>query len=442
MKKYINIMLALVLGAGLFSCSKDTPFDNEFSGATGKLLKSSLSVSLDGTRGPRSLRDRNVRMALPAADDFGVDFIKEGQSEPTLSFPKYSEMPEIVTLPVGNYTAVAHYGENPSAEWEAPYYAGTSEKFVIAVDEITDEISPIKCKLANVRVSIKFDEALQAAMDPDCKVSVHVGESGILDFSLQTLDKSGYFAYVEDSHTLAAVFNGNVDGYPTTETKTYTDVQPGNHYSITFRLHDAGEEDPGNISGKDDGDIIIVDALVSTEDMNQDIDPGETTLPDTMRPQEGDDPGSNPGQPDNPGKDDPADGNAPTVEGEAPIVLDQINVLPTDGSPFPVAIRIHSDSDKGIQTFKVSVKMANVSDQELYDLGLAPEMDLVNTDPAYAESLKGLGFPVNIGGQKDVRFEITELMDMLGILKGLHEFKLTVGDEYGTTVRSLLIQCN
>ena len=85
--------------------------------------------------------------------------------------------------------------------------------------------------------------------------------------------------------------------------------------------------------------------------------------------------------------------------------------------------------------------MAEVSDDELIGMNLMPEMDLVNPDEYYRENLEGLGFPVNVGGKKDVRIEISaDLMSMLAILEGIHEFRLNVGDANGKVSKSLLIK--
>lgn len=460
MKKYINIALSVLMAASAVSCSKDNPFEGAMDSSTGKLLKSSLAVSVENEKGPRSLRNRNVRMAVPAAGDFAVDFIREGETEPTLSYARYSEMPEIVVLPVGDYTAVAHYGHNLEAAWENPYYEGSSTVFRILKDDITDDVEPIVCSLSNVRVSVAFDSALLAVMSPDCKVNVKVGDKGSLDFTASDADRSGYFAFVEGSRTLAAVFTGVVDGGKVNEIKTYEDVKPGNHYKITFRLHDAGEEDPGQITGKGDSDIIVVDAKVETENMNQeDLEDGETTIPDTMRPQEGEPEG---GDPEQPGPDDPVDPAkpAPEITAQDPVVLcdnaseDKWNVIeivnksddnPTGDSKYPIVLNISSSAPGGIKTFKVKIVSTHLTPEELGDFGLATEMDLV-TPGDCEESLSLLGFPVNVGGMTAVEFNITNFIPMLGALgpgeEGLHEFTLTVGDANGTTVKVLKLKKN
>ena len=442
MKKHILLMLSVVIAAVLGSCSKDDPFGYENStGETGGLLTQALKVSLSSEDGPRSLKGRGVKAKAPSADLFKVAIFMEDSDQPYVEYD-YAEMPDIVTLPVGVYYVKAYYGENEAAAWDAPYYEGISDKFEIVKNKITDTLAPIECSIANVRVSILLTDNLKKAITGDYKVTVKVNDVGSLIFTSDRIEggESGYFRYVKDSNTLVAVFEGEVDGAKAIETKTDINVLPGRHYIITFKLYDAGEEDPGSITGGEDG-LIVVDSTVKEEGIiDGNIYFDEENIKDDMRPNEGNKPGTE--DPEQPGIDDPIQGEKPSIVGEAPVDLDKVNVLPDDDTPFPVAIQVHSSSDKGITSFTVSVNMAGVSDDELYGLGLAPEMDLVNPDPSYEEKLINLGFPVRIGGDKDVRFEITNLMGLLKILEGTHEFKLTVGDEFGVTTKSLKIQCN
>lgn len=440
MKKYIYLMLSVVL-AGIFgACSKDDPFGNEPAiGATGGFMTASLQVSLESEQGPRSVKNRSVRVAAPSLDDFKVGFFREGVEEAVATYD-YRDMPEIVTLPVGKYVAKAYYGDNPEAGWDSPYYEGASNEFTIVEDEILSESQKILCKIANVRVSISFTPGLEAVVDKnDCRVTVEVGDAGTLVFTYADISagKSGYFRYVNDSQTLAATFSGTVDGVYTTEAKTGVDVQPGRYYAITFRLHDAGEEDPGRLGEHEDG-MIIVDASFTNESISGSVNSDEEYLEDDMRPKEDND---EPGK-DNPGKDEPVgpeEGSAPTIVAEEPIVLDVPYVYPDDGSGPAVVINVHSEA--GIKSFTVGVNMAGVPESELTGMHLASEMDLVNPDPDYKDSLKALGFPVEVGGKNDVKIEISkDLLNLLTALEGTHEFKLKVGDKNGSLEKSLLIK--
>lgn len=55
--------------------------------------------------------------------------------------------------------------------------------------------------------------------------------------------------------------------------------------------------------------------------------------------------------------------------------------------------------------------------------------------------LTGLGLPVNVAGQKDVEFDISGFLFLMGALGECeHHFVLTVTDANGTTVKTLKIK--
>jgi hypothetical protein len=59
-----------------------------------------------------------------------------------------------------------------------------------------------------------------------------------------------------------------------------------------------------------------------------------------------------------------------------------------------------------------------------------------------AESLKTLGFPVNIGGQSSVDLSLTNFVPMLAAFSGVeHDFIITVTDANGTTSKTLKLVC-
>lgn len=436
MKKYLYIMLSVVL-SGLFgSCSKENPFDLDTPSQTGRLLTTALDVSLQSEYGPRSITDRHVRAKAPSVNDFTVAFYREGSQEAEVSY-KYSEMPEIVTLPVGSYKAVAFYGENAEAAWEQPYYEGSTD-FTIEADKITDEVNPIVCKFANVRVSVAFSEILKESMSSDCKVTVKVGDSGSLDFTVNDEAKSGYFRFVENSHTLAAEFSGTVDGVKTTEIKTYTDVVAGSHYAITFTLHDAGEEDPGTIVPHPDNDgFVSVDATVEVDNMNSNVDSGEETVKDDMRPQEGDEPGKEEPTPDTP---DQPGGDVPTVQVNQPFDMNKVNTIDYDSS---IVLNIHSSAEGGIQKFIVEI-VSNILTPEELDGILPTILDVAETPEDYRSKLEDLNFPTNVKGESDVEFNLTEFIPaMLAISTGkdaYYNFVFKITDANGYTEKTLKLK--
>ena len=433
MKRSIKIFAALAVALIAGGCSKENPFPGGEDAKTGMLSKEALSVSLGNEEGMEKIFNRPAatRAEAPAPEDFTVKFYKEDTAEEVASY-LYSEMPEVVTLPVGAIRAEAVYGENAAQDWETPYFKGET-KFVISAGRVTDDVEPIVATLSNVRVTVVFAPALLEAMSADSKVTVVVGEQGTLDFDRNTGEKSGYFAYVENSRTLTATFNGKVDGFNTVETKGYDNVAPGNHYRITFRLHDANEDGVGDINGG-----LTVDASVEVVDMNVSVDPDDEVLDDDMRPVQGEEEAPNPPTPPTPGEKE-----APTVDvleptgefaGYNKVDLSKRNSCDN----LYCAFKIISTAEGGVTAFTVDINSTTLTASELENVGLAPHLDLVNPGDL-GGSLSELGFPVNVGGEKELLFDITSFMPMLSALgAGTHDFVLKITDANGT--RTVTIQ--
>lgn len=432
--KLKDIFYVALMGFGLASCANEAPFSQESKEGEGKFLTHSLSVEVKTDEAVvRSASD------VPDVNDFTVAFFNteknNGKAEKT--YP-YNKLPEVVTLPVGTYVVKAYYGgdlKGPSkaAAFSAPYYLGESSQFEIENNKIIDNLDPVLCKLSNVKVTINFDKQLVDQMSADSKVSVTVGNSSTLEFVPSTTE-SGYFAYVEGSSTLAASFSGTVDGDLTEETKTYNNVKPGTHYSITFKLHLIDPNEPGYVNPGEEGEEIKVDAVVNLEDMTGeggvDITPGEEYyLEDDRYPSE------EPNIPDVP--DDPQPTDGPSITAGEGIDLDKVNEV-TAG----MECKLFVTSSTGITKFDVDIISDKLTPSELSQVGLADHMDLVNPG-ALEEPLSGLGFPVNVGGEKSVEFNITGFLPMLSALGAAeHTFKLTVTDETGTTEKELKLKTN
>lgn len=421
MKKiYMLSMLAAALVAT--GCSKEDPFGPGNEGE-GQFLKSSISVDVQAD----GLEHRNAptrAAADPDVDDFTVIFTREGNSQPVAKY-RYGDMPEVVTLPAGTYTCTATYGENRSAEWESPYFLGTSETFEVVPYEIVSYLKPIECKLENIKVTVDFDAELRASMSADSYAEVKVGSSAALNYGIAEADsqKAGYFMHAEEI-SLVAVFHGTIEGSEVVETKSLKNIQKGNHYKITFKMH------PGSGSGATgdvDGDVVV-DASVSVTDVERNIEIGEEILEEEGdRPTEG---GEDP-QPPTPG------GDAPTIVGANGLDLDKVH----DGNSLSSCVLlITSSAEDGVQELTCDIDSEKLTKEELQTVGLDSHLDLVNPG-ALAEVLSNLGLPVNVGGQKSVTFDITNFLSLLGSLgDGEHHFVVTVKDANGTATKTLKIK--
>ncbi|MDE6785997.1 MAG: DUF4493 domain-containing protein, partial [Muribaculaceae bacterium] len=418
MKIYKGLTYSLATIALLTGCANESPFvDVKTAGQTGSLMTRCLAPKLTNTDGV----EVGTRADVPSTDDFKVVITRNGGSASTYSSTpgsveyKYSEMPEVLTLPVGDYKVYAHHGENKPAAWDEPYYYGEST-FGIDANKITDDVDPIVAKLANIRVTIVFHPSLISAMSADSKVEVKVGNQGVLTFT-PTESRSAYFKYVKNSSTLAATFTGIVDGADVVETKTEDNVAPGNHYRITFRMHGIEDDVPGTVQA-----AVTVDTTVEKVDMNHTFDgEKEEYFEDDMRPNQGGEDDPTPVEPTAP----QITSAKPTEAGLIPVNLEAVNEV-TENTYC--VLNVVSTAENGIEAFDVIIESEKLNADELSNVGLSDKLDLVNPG-SLEEPLTNLGLPVNVGGKKSVSFNITGFMPLLGVLgEGTHNFILTVKD--------------
>ncbi len=419
--------------AMLTGCANEAPFVEPSSEQiTGQLITRSIALKLGNTEGI----DISTRAEVPSADDFKVVISRKTKTRDgggSVEY-KYSEMPEVLTLPVGDYKVYAHHGDNKPSAWDEPYYYGESE-FGIDANKITDDVDPIVAKLSNIRVTIVFHPSLLGSMSDDSKVEVRVGNQGVMTFK-PTESRSAYFKYVDSSQTLAATFTGIVDGSEVVETHTHDQVAPGNHYRLTFRMHGIDDDKPGTITG-----TVSVDATVEQIDMNHKIDgEGEEYLNPDERPVQG-------------GQDEPTppvgDKTAPQIEAIASteeayadfdiIDLSKVNEV-TDH--LSCAWKVTSEAEGGFTGFTVDIKSDTLTPEELDGVGVAEHLDLIEPGE-FEAALKGLGFPTCIGGLSEAEFDITGFLSLMTILgEANHEFKMTVTDANGTSVFYLRLHTN
>lgn len=426
-----KIYLIPLLSAGLLmaGCSKEKGFDGEMSDDEGQVLKTALDMSTTSDQIMVTRAEQGVDLS-----NFKINFIKKGESVAAKSFT-YSEMPDVVTLKVGTYSATAELGQDLNAEWENPYFKGQSEEFDIEAYQITSFISPIECALMNIKATIAFDETLLAAMSPDSYVEVKVGDNPGLNFTTAeaTAGKAGYFKHTNEN-TLVATFHGTVNGSEIVESKSYEGIDKGRWYKLTFKLHQNSGGDPtGGASGE-----IVVDASVTTEDVNADITlEDDEPLDDSDRPNwgGGDDP------------EPPTPDNAPEI-----IAISQGMVFDTPWSVTAASeceFKIISHAEGGMQEFTCEIISQDLTPEELGSMNLPNVLDLVNEpapDSKYPNYWNVLGndpfnFPTNVGGQSEVIFKLSDFMGMMAVFGNhQHTFRFHVKDANGEVNKDLILQ--
>ncbi len=416
----LHIFAAGALMLGALSCSEEwtPPTTSE-----GALNLESLTVGTQDIEKVATVAPGRAEVAL---DDFIV-LIKDGTGKTHLEC-SYGSKPEIVTLPVGDYTLYVKSHEVTPAEWEKPYFAGSAD-FSITNGKIA-MIGEVTAFFKSIRVSVAFSDELLATFGDDVRVNVKAGAEGELDFA-PTETRSGYFAYIDGSTTLVAELSGTIAGTFTTDRRDYTDVEPGKHYILTYGIK-AGPTPPEQ-TGNVDTSGISLDLSVITENIDGNVEATE----DILAPAEGDRPVEEPLEPQNP--DDPNIPEDPTTPAAEFAPYNSPNLVL--GQPITLTSAIAENFGNAIVKISCPKGMAhlevNISTTSDEFRGILESMLPLTFDLAYPgeneEALAGLGLAVGdeVINQTSVDFDITSFISLLVPFAGEHTFTITATDNEG-----------
>lgn len=427
MKKFSIYLAAIALTLGAASCDESW---NPPTADEGTVSLNSLGIEL--SEAENLVRSR---AEVPSTDNFLVE-IYNVQGALCGNWT-YSEMPEVVTLPVGNgYRVDVRSHAIAKAEWEKPYYAG-SATFDIAKSKITS-IGVVKCSFASLRVSVIFTERLRAMLGDDVEVTAVLNEDqtdGRLVFT-PAETRSAYFDVADGESSLALNFHGSVNGYVENFSRVYTDIAAGQHRQVTFDVRDNGVEIPEESGTLDPTEGVYVTTEVTDEYVDGSTNIGEDILDPSDRP--GQEEPVTPG-PDEPGPEEPGDKELPEITSDY-LDLKGVNLLSNFGTgegqkPASLVIK----APKGVKTLEVFIDSPTLDDSMLGSVGLATRFNLDSGESADGDdlstALSGLGFPVKeqVVNQEEVPFDITGFMEILGLVGAgeLHKFIITVTDNDG-----------
>lgn len=339
----------------------------------------------------------------------------------------YSSMPSLPDFAVGTYTVTVRSHEVKPAEWSAPYYKG-SQSFNIVKNEVT-RVSPMTCTLANIKVSVVFEDKLLAVGGEDYKVIVTSTPGTSLDFTPEET-RSGYFEAADNLETLEVKFTGTVSGNVENTTAVLTNVAAGQHRKVTLRLKQNGNTAPGeNGHLQVDGKGINVDFSVTEENLTVELPWKEGILDSDDRPNQGgnDEGGSTPTPPVDPDQpiEDVITFNSATLD-----LVGINNAKDFDGTGKEAVVVI--SAEHGFKNLMVQIVSQSLNKEMLQSVGLDNEFDL-----AYPGTLKdalstSFGFPVGdeVIGKTEVTFDITNFVPLLNIYPNEnHNFVITVIDQ-------------
>lgn len=411
-QKFYILSLFLIIGLTFTSCGREG-FDYEVdkpvvdSRPEGNVSLASIKLDLDidfdlgiKTKADESSIDVN---------DFIIRIFDKDNANKLVKEWKYSEMPEVFSLKIGNYNVAAYSHDQLPAEFERPFIYGM-QSFTIKENSVT-EIEALRCVLRSIMVTVEYDEALQALLGEDVLASVRVGEGELLYD--KNNKKAGHFIAQNDvQNLLTSTLTGTVDGEKINISKAFPDVKAGEHRIIKYTLKGVGEPDP---EGGSASISMKIDMSCTVADKDVIINPGEDVIPDEP---------SEPGEGGGEGGGD--DSQKPTIVGQDFDITKPL-VLPAGGTTVVVNIA----AAHGINNLFVEIASETLTEDILQEVGLAKSFDLAN--PGHlAEALASLGFPIgaDVIGKKELVFDITQFTPLLGIYgAGTHNFVITVVDQ-------------
>lgn len=229
-----------------FSCQADE--EMSVKGGVGYLR---LNVGMDNSTNTRAAEYNPKQIAVQIVDKEGK-VVKE-----TDDWTSWGGEP--VEIKAGTYTVKASSaGFDNESGFDKPYYAGSK---TVTVEEQKEANAEVVCSLANVKVTVKFDEKFKAAFKTIVvQVADKAGKNQPLSFTTSET-RSAYFPVAQLVSTVTVT---NKNGVPKTQTNDLpADVKARDHFILTYKIAEKGS---GNIS-------ISVDP--TTKEYNFTINVGE-----------------------------------------------------------------------------------------------------------------------------------------------------------------------
>ena len=431
MKNIFLICLTLMAVLFTFSACHSEKMETGATDVTGQLSLASMKMEVDlkvDTVYPQSRAGVDVSNFLLT--------IKNSQGEQVEQYT-YSEMPEIISLPVGTYTVVASSAEAATNGFDVPFYTGSTEQFTIKENELT-EVFALTCRLANVMISVEYDEELRKLMGEDVVTNVKIGDNSLDIPSSET--RKAYLIAPASAGSMDITLKGTIDGESVTEVKRVDNVQAGQYYNIIKYVLNSVDDGTNSNVGGNLNIAINIDSSMTSSDETVGVNPGEEPGIDDFPTDGGEEPGDGDGDSDGDGEGGiTSDINITGKKlGDSSFDIDQTQTI-TGATTLIVGI----EAPAGIQNLKVKITSAGNDDFNGIGEGLG-EFDLAHSDSMNENAqamIPVLGLPIDdaVLNQPNLDFNISKFTSMLAGFEGTHTFKITVTDNQGKTESKSLV---
>lgn len=225
MKTIYNIMVYL-LAVCLFSCQQDDINSLNGMGYLRLAVSESQEVNTRAAYNPEQLH---------------VEILDENKKvvEKTDDYTEWKGT--ILELPAGKYTIKAYSNAYDGERgFDKAYYYGSQTATVESGKEVSTKVT---CKLANVKVSVRYDEAFLKAFEGR-EIAVEVGSvevnSGIAPLSFTTTEKRSAYFPETDLYAKISINNPEDPLNPYTLEQKLEGVKVRDHYILNYKLADKG----------------------------------------------------------------------------------------------------------------------------------------------------------------------------------------------------------
>lgn len=416
---------------GLASCEmKDEILgDKELSGETGTLALGVVTNDATNTVVTKADAGDATINAFPVT-------IYDATGKVYESYAHYSEMPDELRMPVGEYRVEAYSDGEFKTEMTEPWFKG-EESFSIVKDG-TNHVE-IECEMQNLPITIEPDGDFLNEFQSGWTITLDDGKGSILTFTNK--DTAPYKKYWKIAEGVTSI-SVNVEATSSTGDKVTQ------HYTCTKK--NAAEDHYGDTDNFVGGDALIIKLSPEVAEVTLEMTIGisvdlsfveqpDETVEIPVEIEDGtDDPDDPDDKPVQPG------GDAITISDNGTGYLTN-GVTVTKGGPYPEDVAVVMDVPKKIESVFVKITSDNddfegqMSDEssQIKDLILGENgLDLAADDaPDQLSSL----FEMPKKGEDDYSFSMSSnLFMLLGSFSGTHNFQLTVVDAEGNRASATL----
>ena len=253
MKKiYLSFITVLLVALTAVSCQQD----DELKGNVGYLrIEVGTNAYVDTRSVPEDYNPKQIALQILNSSN---EVVEETDDWEELKGQQ-------LRLTPGTYTIKASSNGFDGSEsgFDIPYYAGSQQ---VTIESGKEETANITCTLANVKVTVNYDESFQKFASATTTVTSELEDVAALDFTMGKELKPGYFPVGNLNVTVKVTNQAGQSNQKTTE---ITEVKARKHYILNFKVAESGSINKPTVTIKGEEITYTFQFNVSTEAITQ-----------------------------------------------------------------------------------------------------------------------------------------------------------------------------